>query len=405
VNRIKTLILKHLRSELSEPEQQELDAWLSADPGNQALFDEINDPTRVGEVLAKMDAVDEEGAFARVQLATAAQTNELTPETKNRLPRFLLAAALILILAGATILTIKSLNHHTPAVATTPILKHDAAPGTAKAILTLSTGHQILLDSLNQDTILTEGASVVAGKRGILAYNPGNDASVAITYNTLTTPRGGQYQLTLPDGTHVWLNAASSITYPTAFTEDERVVKITGEAYFEVAHDPGHGFRILTPTAAVQDIGTSFNVNSYSDETDVTATVLTGKVKFIPAPASFAQHAPTLASHTVMLLSAGEQARMGPQGTLTGVDHPDLTQALAWKNGLFAFTNADLPTVMRQLSRWYNVDVKYEGTIPKDKYEFNGKIGKTLTLDQVLKILTRTQVNYTIEGNQLTIKP
>ncbi len=399
VNRIKTLILKHLRSELSESEQQELDTWLSADPENQALFDEINDPTRVGEALAKMEALDEESAFTRLQTATietSPDDSHSSMPSRSKIMRYLLAAAVIAILAGAIIILIKSRPHNTPDTASAPVIKHDALPGTARAILTLSTGHQVLLDSLNQDTILTEGAAVVAGKHGILAYNPGNDAAAPVTYNTLTTPRGGTYQLTLPDGTRVWLNAASSITYPTAFTRPDRKVTITGEAYFEVAKNAAKPFIVnITGREQVTVLGTSFNINAYPDEEAIKTTLLDGSVRVHNDSAGGAG----------LTLLPGNQAVLIPGTPMFIATNANLARVMAWRNGLFAFSNADLPAVMRQLSRWYNVDVKYEGTIPKDKYQFNGKIGKSLTLDQVLKILTRTQVNYTIEGNVLTIRP
>jgi ferric-dicitrate binding protein FerR (iron transport regulator) len=188
----------------------------------------------------------------------------------------------------------------------------------------------------------------------------------------------------LPDGTKVWLNAASSLIYPTAFSGDERTVQMTGEVYFEVTHDKKRPFKVKVGRQVIEDIGTHFNVNAYTDEPIQTTTLLEGAV--------------SIGGH---ILRPGEKASVAASGTIQ-VSKGDPEQAVAWKNGLFDFTDADLPTVMRQLARWYNVDIKYEGNIPER--QFNGMIGRSLTLDQVLKGLTRESVHYRIEeGNHLII--
>jgi transmembrane sensor len=322
----------------------------------------------------------------------------MTAEHRRRILRWSVAAAVVLLVAGSAVWLQETRKNQKPAVAIASTPVHDALPGGNKAILTLSGGRQVILDSATEDTVLTEGAAIVAGAKGKLAYNPGNQADAPLVYNTLTTPRGGQYQLTLPDGSRVWLNAESSITYPTAFTGKDRKVQVTGEAYFEIAKNAHEPFSVEEKGMTIAVLGTSFNVNGYDDEAFSKTTLVDGRVKVDYEKVG-------------ALLEPGTQAEVyrGPnpdnQTPAIKVGPANVEQALAWKNGLFAFSDADLPTVMRQLSRWYNVDVKYEGEISKDKYQFNGKIGKTLTLDQVLKILTKTQVHYNIDGNQLTIRP
>jgi ferric-dicitrate binding protein FerR (iron transport regulator) len=271
----------------------------------------------------------------------------------------------------------------------------------------LAGGQKILLDSAAAGILAEQGnAQVKKVGDGKLAYEAGGGATkgagaAAPLYNTLTTPRGGQYQLTLPDGTKVWLNAASSLTFPTAFTGSSRTVEMTGEAYFEVAHDKKHPFTVKVSGQTIEDIGTQFNVNAYTDEPAQVTTLLEGAVK--------------VDGH---LLRPGEKATVtgaaGPGATVTSatttgaadirVARGDPEGAVAWKNGLFVFTDAGLQTVMRQLSRWYNVDVTYEGNIPPR--QFTGMIGRSLTLDQVLKGLAKERVHYQIEkGNRLIITP
>lgn len=274
----------------------------------------------------------------------------------------------------------------------------EVAPGSNKAVLTLAGGQQIILDSAASGVLAEQGNTHVqklgdgelayeAGRQGNKTSEKAGEAGgLTPLYNTLTTPRGGQYQLTLPDGTKVWLNAASSITYPTDFRGTDRSVEMTGEAYFEVAHDHKHPFRVRAGGQTIEDIGTHFNVNAYSDEPAQTTTLLEGAVK--------------VGGH---LLRPGEKASVTAAGAIV-VAKGDTAQAVAWKNGLFDFSDAGLETVMRQLARWYNVDVIYEGNIPPR--QFNGMIGRSLSLGQVLKGLAAERVHYRIEeGHRLVITP
>jgi ferric-dicitrate binding protein FerR (iron transport regulator) len=229
---------------------------------------------------------------------------------------------------------------------------------------------------------------IIKTDSGRLAYNGTNEKPTEITYNTLSTPKGGQYQLILPDGSKVWLNAASSIRYPTAFVGNSRIVEITGEAYFEVMHNSKVPFEVKTRSQVIEDIGTSFNVNAYTDEAAIRTTLLEGAVKV-----------------DNVVLKPGEQAE-ADNGTqkITVIKGVDIQRAVAWKNGIFSFKDADLKTVMRQLARWYNVDVEYEGAVPGGS--FGGDIGRGLTLSQVLEGLAETRVKYKItEGNKIIIQP
>jgi len=307
------------------------------------------------------------------------------------LRRWSAAAAIIIALIGGIYLWNIGIHKKAVPVSPTPMVKNDVLPGGNKAVLTLAGGQRIILDSAHAGQLTIQGnAQVMKINGGKLAYqSTGNTTGTAVVYNTLTTPRGGQYQLTLPDGSQVWLNAASSITYPTTFSETVRKVTITGEAYLEVAQKASQPFAVTVNNITIDVIGTSFNINSYPDEPSLKTTVLTGKVRVVQAGRQ-------------VILMPGEQAIAA--GNLTVSPVPNIDQVTAWKNGSFAFTNADLPTVMRQLARWYNVDVKYEGVMPQRR--FNGRIGRSLTLDQVLQGLAKSGVHYSIEaGNKLIIRP
>jgi len=314
--------------------------------------------------------------------------------------RMMTAAAILLLLVGLGRLWPSNDTHKatTAAVVIVP-------PGGNRAVLTLASGQKIILDSAATGMLADQGNTRVQKLGdGELAYEGGKkggrSGKTAALYNTLTTPRGGQYQLTLPDGTKIWLDAASSLTYPTAFTGSDRTVELTGEAYFEVVHDKKRPFTVKAGGQTIRDIGTHFNVNAYTDEPAQVTTLLEGAV--------------SVDGH---LLRPGEKATVTPAAgsgaAVTGktaggadvkVTKGDPEQAVAWKNGLFYFSDAGLQTVMRQLSRWYNVDVSYEGNIPAR--QFNGMIGRSLTLDQVLKGLAKENVHYRIEeGHQLIITP
>lgn len=301
------------------------------------------------------------------------------------------AACALFMVSGAYYYHLSTSVHPTAIVATSPV--KDIAPGGNRAMLTLSDGSQIPLDSAGNGVLAQQGNTRITKlSNGQLAYNESGGREDKVLYNTMSTPLGGQYKLILPDGTAVWLNAGSSIYYPTAFTGQERKVTITGEVYFEVAKNEKMPFLVKANNITIAVLGTHFNINAYKDEASTNTTLTEGAVKII-------------AHQQQQTLTPGQQARVGTTGqSIQVVDHVDLSQVLAWKEGFFSFNDADLPTVMRQLSRWYNVDVKYEGDIPQRV--FSGEIGRNLSLSQVLKGLSKTRIRYRIEnGNRIVIQP
>lgn len=248
----------------------------------------------------------------------------------------------------------------------------DALPGHAGAVLTLSTGKTYLLDTMGNG-ILVPGINKSAKGVSVLK----NDE---IYYATLETPYGRNQQLTLSDGTRVWLNAGSSIHFPSVFKGSERRVEVTGEAYFEVVHDDKQPFIVMAGNDEIRDLGTHFNVNAYCDEALVKTTLLEGSVQ--------------IGGYT---LQPGQQYAGGR------IEKVDADGTIAWVSDLFHFEDADIETVMRQLGRWYNVQVKYEGHIPSQKFE--GEIQRSLKLSQALSLIAGTGIHYTLDGNLLTVHP
>ncbi|MDR3711502.1 MAG: FecR domain-containing protein [Puia sp.] len=308
---------------------------------------------------------------------------------------FRVAAAVLLLGAGIAIYfrMTRHENKDVVKVTTIPALQNDIAPGGNKAVLTLSNGKKIILDTAQNGAISEQGNSrVLKLADGQLAYNKNDSApaDVEISYNTLTTPRGGQYTLMLPDGTRVWLNASSSLTYPTNFTPEERKVEITGEAYFEVAKNSASPFVVKVKNAEVQVLGTSFNIMAYSDEAAVRTTLVEGAVKMSQGNSS-------------LLLKPGEEGRLSPDGGIKLIRDADTEEAVAWKNNLFSFNDDDIHTVMRQIARWYDVDIVYEGKVPD---HFNGNISRAVNVSEVFKMLQLTgRVHFHIEGKQIVVNP
>lgn len=274
------------------------------------------------------------------------------------------------------------------------------APETNRAMITLANGKRVYLDSADNGQLAQQGnIQLIKLSSGQIAYqSAGGDVVKELQFNTLHNPRGSKViEMQLADGSHVWLNAGSSVTYPIAFIGKERKVSITGEAYFEVAHNSSMPFIVSKGDIQVEVLGTKFNVNAYEDEDDIRISLLEGSVA-VNLPSS-------VPGGRSLRLSPGQQARvrndMTGKNPLSVYNGIDLDQVMAWKNGLFSFTRADLETVMRQIARWYDVEVTYEGKIPS--FEFGGKLQKDLSLVDMLDVLTKSQVHYRIEGRRITI--
>ncbi|MEH3112831.1 FecR family protein [Pedobacter terrae] len=346
------------------------------------------------DILNQLDA-DEIAKMADVNFsAIYAKMNGYQKRKTIRLYRYVAAAAILLIVYG---LTFALLHQTKPSLKTVIVTKKslDVLPGTDKAVLTLADGSKIVLDENTAANISDkDGVKISRTKDGQLVYTVLDQGNLklesAISYNTIQTPKGGQYQVILPDGTKVWLNAASSLKYPEVFNGSERRVELSGEAYFEVAKNKTQPFHVKNQRQDVEVLGTHFNINSYLDNNTIKTTLLEGRVRITNG-------------QSVKILKPGEQAIAEVSGDgirlATGVDTNDET---AWKNGLFQFNNADLKSILKQLERWYNVHIDYS-TIPNKKY--NGMVPRKAKLSEVLKMLEKTgNIRFEIaEGKKLTV--
>jgi len=310
------------------------------------------------------------------------------------------AAVVLLIIVGTgTYLALQPKTPSKPATLAsykeqTKQTKRDLAPGGNRAVLTLGDGSTIVLDEAKNGTLTQQGNTKVLKLNGKLTYDPANTKNDEILYNTISTPRGGQYQIELPDGSQVWLNAVSSLRFPTAFTGKERRVEITGEAYFEVAKNATMPFKvvIVTPSENGTEIEikrTQFNIMAYNDEAAVKTTLLEGSVKINQ-------------DSKAVLLKPGQQARLQDK-SIKIIDNVDTEEVVAWKNGYFQFTSASLQQVMRQIARWYDVGISYEGKVPERR--FGGKISRDNNASEVLKVLELSKVKFRIEDKKIIVTP
>lgn len=309
-------------------------------------------------------------------------------------PRIAAAASILLIIGIGSYFLLKKIAPVSQIAGTN--VAHDIAPGGNNAVLTLANGKKILLSMAQNGMLAVQGGSIIKKTaNGQLVYNNGGSNKTAeITYNTLTTPRGGQYLVILPDSTRVMLNAASTLKYPTAFTGNERKVELSGEAYFEVAHNKHLPFRVMSNGQMVEVLGTHFNINAYNDEPGIRTTLLEGSVRVSE-------------NGRTAVLKPGQQSIIQSADNYHNnnsiiVKEADTEQAIAWTNGEFSFNKTDIQTVMRQVSRWYNVDVQYAGKIPGDR--LSGTFSRNMEASKALKLLEFTGINFKIEGRKIIVK-
>ncbi|MBS0032373.1 FecR family protein [Chitinophaga sp. 22321] len=261
-------------------------------------------------------------------------------------------------------------------------------PGSDKAVLTLANGEEVVLDS-TQGKMMQQGSTTIHLQNGQVVYT---NATAAQTdaYNVLTTPPGGQYQLVLPDGSKVWLNAASSLRFPAGFSGRERKVELKGEAYFEVAENVKMPFVVQTGDNTVQVLGTHFNLMAYQEEPSTNVTLLEGAVR-------------VLHKTDTALLKPGQQAILAANRRIETVKLADTEKIIAWKNGYFSLNGEGTAVVMRQLARWYNTEVEYAGKVPDLKFE--GSIKRSYDLRDVLAILEESGIHFRVEGRKIVVLP
>jgi ferric-dicitrate binding protein FerR (iron transport regulator) len=386
------LIDKYLANDISK---KELDQLLH-------MAEEQEDYAKLTAVLKKHweeakeksgeAAVDWDTKFASMMEESRHESPVVLIRKKNRAKLFyrIAAAAVICITCAAAYWLALQKSKKDPEIISAPLIKKDIpAPASSNAILTLANGQKIVLDSASNGSLAMQGnTKIIKLADGQIVYN--GKAAAAMQYNILTVPKGSKIaSITLSDGTKVWLNAQSSLKYPVAFMGTERKVEITGEAYFEVAHNAAMPFKVQKETTQVTVLGTHFNINSYDDEPAIKVTLLQGAVKINKGTA-------------VGILKPGQQAKIAADIKTSG--DVDTDEVLAWINGKFQFGEAaDIASVMKQISRWYNVEVEYKGTVTG---HIGGTISRTENVSQVLKMLQMTGgVTFTIDEKKVIVMP
>ena len=391
MNRWEHLISQYLNDQITREELEEL---LHRTATNKEM-PSLSAVMRAYWEKARAEKTDNNGEweekFQRMMLeARAVAPFEVAPlRTKVRLLKRFIAAASILVLlgvAGYFLLRQEKAPTISPSQLTA---KQDIAPGSTGAILTLANGEKIVLDSAGNGVLAIQGKTKLINRNGQIHYDGEDRENAGILYNTITTPRGRQYTLMLADGSKVWLNAASSLRYPAAFSGETRAVEVTGEAYFEVAHSKVP-FVVNVRGMEVQVLGTHFNINAYEDEAAIQTTLLEGSVKVSKSGRS-------------RMLEPGQQSLVSGDAAIKVQDEVNTDVILAWKNGYFSFDQTDLYAVMRQISRWYDVDVVYEGNIPDRR--FGGEISRNTNASQVLQILEESNIHFKIIERKIVVLP
>ena len=398
------LLTGHLRGQLTAAQQEQLSLWISQSDRNRLLFESIDDEEQLREMVLLYHQEETENNEAIIlQKIKQGLGGSIGMATIKELPArsswaWGWVAALVVVTAGVGGYFFLDKNEKQETVATN---QQDILPGKDGAILTLADGTKVVLDSLGNGVVATQNGTQVVLNNGSLAYSQdaGKTGSV---YNQLSTPKGRQFRLVLPDGTKVWLNAASSLRYPTVFDGNIRRVEVTGEVFFEVAQDHRQPFYVnVDHKAQIRVLGTQFNVNAYSNEASIKTTLVDGGIQVRPGADSD--------SSSFVTLKPGQQAEIKPAGSNTRLqpvhvlNNANIDKAIAWKSGLFNFEDASLEEVMRQVERWYDIEVVYEQGIPN--FIFGGRMSNDVSLSGLLKTLKESEVHFRVEGRKLIVMP
>lgn len=382
---IQQLLLRLTQNNLSAAEQQELSNLLQDEQQKEDFLLAIQEMMQQAKTS---DQFDEQRFIPLLnQILNADKKLPAPVKPLFKWKRFIAAASIILAAGIGSYFLLLKPEAEAPVISksTTEDVK---APAATKAMITLADGTIVSLDSLTNGRLATQGdVAIFRSADGQIIYNSGENKNNALLLNTLTNPRGSKViEMKLADGSQVWLNAGSSITYPVAFVDKKRTVSISGEAYFEVAKNNKMPFLVNVGNMTVEVLGTHFNINGYEEETSVKTTLLEGKVKIIQADKS-------------LLLVPGQQAQVSNGSMVSG--SADLDEVMAWKNGFFNFNNSDIKSIMLQLSQWYDVDVTYQGKISAET--FSGIISRTDNISAVLKIMEEAGIKFRMEGRKIIV--
>jgi ferric-dicitrate binding protein FerR (iron transport regulator) len=388
---IALLIKKYLKEELDAREAQELQSWKEESFSHQRIFDKLTNDDYLLNALKDDHKIDsDEVARQKMHaLIDAGSMIETGPPSKIRSiwPRLAVAAAILVLLAISAIFIIRN-NKPGGSLVQTKNGNSNVTPGTFKATLQLADGRSIALDTATVGQLAQQGNTRVLNKNGQLVYTPSSEEKKNDTYwNTLSTSKGQTYSLLLSDGSRVTLNSESSVRFPVVFSGDVREVQVTGEVFFEIAHDASKPFHVSVRDINVQVLGTIFNVNAYADEPVVKTTLIAGSVRVNKG----AQQ---------KIIKPGQQAQVfSNEIRITTVDVDKIT---AWTQGYFRFKADKLSEAMRSVGRWYNVEVVFEGNA--SNVEISGDISRTANLSEVIKLLSLIDVEARLDGRKLILK-
>ncbi|PUZ28649.1 iron dicitrate transport regulator FecR [Chitinophaga parva] len=377
MERIQYLLAQYLSNKATPAETGEMLQWLQSHPGSEDLLRDAWEANPRPAPVADLDRM-----WSVIAPAT-------TPRRQRRIWPVAAAAAAALLLGITTFTYLHPKNHGRETAASMPYI----APGRNGAILILADGSRVSLDSAAAGIVAVQNGAPVTLQNHQLQYQAPGTTAGATAFNTVSTPKGRQFQVQLPDGSRAWLNAASSIRFPTTFAGPERRVSITGEVYFEIAQNASKPFLVNTPASEIAVLGTSFNVNAYTDEGQERTTLLSGKIATTPLEQPGAR----------MVLAPGEQSQYTAGKYQKLVKHADTEQVMAWKNGAFNFQDMSLQEVMRQLGRWYDLEIVYEKGIPD--IHFGGEMSRNVPLADLLSGLKEMGIHFRVEGHQLIVSP
>ncbi len=387
--RIATLITGYIYDSLTPGEHDELDEWVTETDENMQLFEALTDNTRLQEASLWMEETATSKALNKIKAKLEFSYPAYAFHLFNKWWHYIAAAICLFIIIATGFYIYKNPGKPSPSISLAE--KKDIEPGGEKAMLILGKGQAIQLEKIEDGIVAIQGNGQVTKKDGSLQYTIDNKISASeVIYNTISTPIGGRYSLVLSDGTRIWLNAASSIRFPSVFSGRERKVAITGEVYFEVIKNTGAPFTVQVNQLEIKVIGTHFNVNGYTEKNKTTITLLEGSLKLIK-------------DGRTSLLAPGQSGNVYETGITEVQTINDTGQAIAWKNGMFQFENTGIQEVMKEISRWYGVSVSYEGRIPD--ILTTGKAPRNTSLANVLKILALSGVHYKIEEKNLIVLP
>jgi ferric-dicitrate binding protein FerR (iron transport regulator) len=388
------LLKRYLTDSLSEKELDELIGTLRKGKSGDLIRKAADEAFRSREFTGLTDSESYDTIFNNLINSARERNSELTVKLNDevKMPvrrisvfyRIAVAAAVLVAVVFGSLWITKQRSE--PVIQTVA----DLAPGGNRAMLTLGDGTTIVLDSAGNGLLAEQaGTQVVKVEDGRIAYTPEGRKKTEMLYNTITTPRAGQYELILPDGSKVWLNSESSIRFPVSFTGSFRFVEITGEAYFEVAENHEMPFRVRTAGITVEVLGTSFNVRAYADEGSVNTTLVEGSV-LIASPVSQTKIIP------------GQMATADGSGQISIENDADIDEIIAWKKGLFMFNSENIEHIMSHISRWYDVDVVFAGEVSSET--FSGIVSRKSNVSEVLRIMEQAGIKFSLTEKVITVE-